>query len=206
MYTWDELQVAANHLATKENCQFDKVLCEGGGKKLVVLHGFHGNLEMGLAYMVQEADAHLRPDEINRFGASLCYLDNLETGECTELKECIQGFKRDLEAEQKHREHKEREEQAARAEAERQRFHGFTGGMSPMGKGKVVKILSKRYRFDEGVMTRAERVETMVKTGGYLSTWTNPRGHTEYRIHDQTGWFYTVTKTEYEYFQYLKSR
>lgn len=206
MYTWDELQAAADRLAAKENCQFDMVLCEGEGKKLVVLHGFHGNLEMGLAYMVQEADANLRPDEINRFGASLCYLDNLETGECTELEECIQEFKRDLEAEQKHRERKEREDQAARAEAERQRFHGFTDGMSPMGKGKVVKILSKRYRFDEGVMTRAERVETMVKMGGHLSTWTNPRGNTEYRIHARNGWFYTVTKTEYEYFQYLKSR
>lgn len=205
MYTWDELQAAADRLVAKENCQFDTVLCEGEGKKLVVLHGFHGNLKMGLAYMVQEADANLRPDEINRFGASLCYLDNLETGECTELKECIQGFKHDLEAEQKHREHKEREEQAARAEAERQRFHGFTDGMSPMGKGKVVKILSKRYRFDEGVMTRAERVETMVNMGGHLSTWTNPRGNTEYRIHARNGWFYTVTKTEYEYFQYLKS-
>ena len=195
MYTWDELQAAADRLAAKENCQFDTVLCEGEGKQLVVLHGFHGNLEMGLAYMVQD-----------RFGASLCYLDNLETGECTELEECIQEFKRDLEAEQKHREYKKREEQEARAEAERQRFHGFTDGMSPMGKGKVVKILSKRYRFDEGIMTRAERVETMVKVGGHLSTWTNPRGNTEYRIHARNGWFYTVTKTEYEYFQYLKSR
>ena len=206
MYTWDELQVAAKHLATKENCQFDKVLCEGGSKKLVVLHGFHGNLEMGLAYMVQEADAHLRSDEINRFGASLCYLDNLETGECTEIDDYIQDFKRNLKTEQERRKRKEDEEQAARAEAERQRFHGFTDGMSPMGKGKVVKILSKRYRFDEGVMTRAERVETLVKAGGHLSTWTNPRGNTEYRIHYRNGWFYTVTKTEYEYFQYLKSR
>lgn len=220
MYTWDELQAAADHLATKEDCQFDKVLYEEDGKQLVVLHGFHGNLEMGLAYMVQEADAHLRPDEISRFGASLCYLDNLETGECTELEECIQGFKRNLEAEQKHRERKESEEQAARAEAERQRFHGFTDNMTPIQKGRVVKALDRLLRYQGndlcggGVMTRAVWIEAMQASGKANVQPTMYKGKKEYRIYfpvttekgRKADCFIEITKTEYEYFQYLKSR
>ena len=203
MYTLEELKAAADRLRTTGNTYLGKTLYEGEGRKVVVLQGFHGSMDRGLAYLVKETVDGERPSPC----ASIYYLDGLQTGASADLEDYIHKV---LPAQVSHwvsqREARERKAREAAAEAERQRFHGFTDGMSPMGKGKVVKILSKRYRFDEGVMTRAERVETMVKTGGYLSTWTNPRGNTEYRIHYRNGWFYTVTKTEYEYFQYLKSR
>lgn len=203
MYTLEELKAAADHLRTTGNTYLGKTLYEGEGRKVIVLQGFHGSMDRGLAYLVQETVDGERPSPC----ASIYYLDGLQTGASADLEDYIT---KTLPAQVSHwigqREAREREAREAAQEAARQRFHGFTDGMSPMGKGKVVKILSKRYRFDEGVMTRAERVETMVKMGGHLSTWTNPRGNTEYRIHARNGWFYTVTKTEYEYFQYLKSR
>lgn len=203
MYTLEELKAAADHLRTTGNTYLGKTLYEGEGRKVVVLQGFHGSMDRGLAYLVQETVDGERPSPY----ASIYYLDGLQTGASADLEDYIHKV---LPAQVSHwigqREAREREAREDAQEAERQRFHGFTDGMSPMGKGKVVKILSKRYRFDEGVMTRAERVETMVKMGGHLSTGTNPRGNTEYRIYYQNEWFYTVTKTEYEYFQYLKSR
>ena len=211
MYTSEELQAAAARLKKREDCQLGKILYEGEGKKIVVLPYFHGN-KTGLAYLVQEADA--ADTAPHSFGARILPLDNLATGHSEALEDYkktdIPIFARSLREQRESREREVREAQEATqkaaAEAERTRFYGFTDGMSPMGKGKVVKILSKRYRFDEGIMTRAERVERMAAAGGHLSTWTNPRGNTEYRIHYRNGWFYTVTKTEYEYFQYLKSR
>ena len=202
MYTLEELKAAADRLRTTGNTYLGKTLYEGEGRKVVVLQGFRGSMDRGLAYLVKETVDGERPSPC----ASIYYLDGLQTGASADLEDYIHKV---LPAQVSHwvsqREAREREAREAAQEAERQRFHGFTDGMSPMGKGKVVKILSKRYRYDEGIMTRAERVERMVAVGGHLSTGTNSRGNTEYRIHYQNEWFYTVTKTEYEYFQYLKS-
>lgn len=202
MYTLEELKAAADRLRTTGNTYLGKTLYEGEGRKVVVLQGFRGSMDRGLAYLVKETVDGERPSPC----ASVYYLDGLQTGASADLEDYIHKV---LPAQVSHwvsqREAREREAREAAQEAERQRFHGFTDGMSPMGKGKVVKILSKRYRYDEGIMTRAERVERMVAVGGHLSTGTNSRGNTEYRIHYQNEWFYTVTKTEYEYFQYLKS-
>lgn len=198
MYTMEELKAAAARLASAGTPYLGKTLYEGEGHKIVVRPYFEGRLDRGLFYL-------LNVDE--RPYSDMYVLSNLETGASEALQHYIDKI---LPNEIAHwvgqREAREREAREASAEAERTRFHGFTDGMSPMGKGKVVKILRKRYRFDEGIMTRAERVEMMVAAGGHISTWTNPRGNTEYRIHYRNGWFYTVTKTEYEYFQYLKSR
>jgi hypothetical protein len=202
MYTLEELKAAADRLRTTGNTYLGKTLYEGEGRKVVVLQGFRGSMDRGLAYLVKETVDGERPSPC----ASIYYLDGLQTGASADLEDYIHKV---LPAQVSHwvsqREAREREAREAAQEAERQRFHGFTDGMSPMGKGKVVKILSKRYRYDEGIMTRAERVERMVAVGGHLSTGMNSRGNTEYRIHYQNEWFYTVTKTEYEYFQYLKS-
>ena len=67
------------------------------------------------------------------------------------------------------REREAREAREAATEAERIRFHGFTDGMTPMQKGRIVKTLDKlyRYRAEEGldiqggIMRRAVRVEQL---------------------------------------------
>lgn len=198
MYTMEELKAAAERLAAAGTPYLGKTLYVGEGHKIVVRPYFDGRLDRGLFYLLNVDDSPY---------SDMYILSNMETGASEDLQRYIDKI---LPNEIAHwvgqRETREREAQEAAAEAERVRFHGFTDSMTDMQKGRVVKTLDKRYRFDEGVMTRAERVEMMAATGGYLSTWTNPRGNTEYRIHDQKGWFYIVTKTEYEYFQYLKSR
>ena len=173
------------------------------GKGRSLFHAFHGDKEKGLAYLVQEADEN--ETDIRVFGARICYIDDLSTGYSQDLED----YKKfDIPSVVQHlknkRERDAREAREAATEAERIRFHGFTDGMAPMQRGRVVKCLSKRYHYDDsGIMTRAEHVEKMQKAGGHLSTWINPQGKTEYRIHGSGSGFYVVTKTEYEYFKFL---
>ena len=204
MYTVEELKAAADRLEMM-GCELGKTLYEGEGKKFVVLHAFHGDKEKGLAYLVQEADEN--ETDIRVFGARICYIDDLNTGYSQDLED----YKKfDIPSVVKHlkskRECEARKAREAAIEAERIRFHGFTDSMTPMQKGRVIKCLSKRYHYDDsGIMTRAEHVEKIQKAGGHLSTWINPQGKTEYRIHGSGNGFYVVTKTEYEYFKYLES-
>ena len=204
MYTMEELKAASDHLKMM-GCELGKTLYEGEGKKFVVLPAFHGDKEKGLAYLVQEADEH--ETNIRVLGARICYIDDLNTGYSQDLED----YKKfDIPSVVKHlkskREREAREAREAAIEAERIRFHGFTDGMTPMQKGRVIKCLSKRYHYDDsGIMTRAEHIEKIQKAGGHLSTWINPQGKTEYRIHGSGNGFYVVTKTEYEYFKYLES-
>lgn len=204
MYTVEELKAASDHLKMM-GCELGKTLYEGEGKKFVVLPAFHGDKEKGLAYLVQEADEH--ETNIRVLGARICYIDDLNTGYSQDLED----YKKfDIPSVMKHlkskREREAREAREAAIEAERIRFHGFTDSMTPMQKGRVIKCLSKRYHYDDsGIMTRAEHIEKIQKAGGHLSTWMNPQGKTEYRIHGSGNGFYVVTKTEYEYFKYLES-
>lgn len=204
MYTMEELKAASDHLKMM-GCELGKTLYEGEGKKFVVLPAFHGDKEEGLAYLVQEADEH--ETNIRVLGARICYIDDLNTGYSQDLED----YKKfDIPSVVKHlkskREREARKAREAAIEAERIRFHGFTDSMTPMQKGCVIKCLSKRYHYDDsGIMTRAEHVEKIQKAGGHLSTWINPQGKTEYRIHGSGNGFYVVTKTEYEYFKYLES-
>ena len=204
MYTVEELKAAADRLKMM-GCELGKTLYEGEGKKFVVLPAFHGEKEKGLAYLVQEAEAH--ETNIRVFGARICYIDDLNTGYSQDLED----YKKfDIPSVVQHlknkREREAREAIKAAQEAERIRFHGYTDGMTPMQKGRVIKCLSKRYHYDDsGIMTRAEHVEKMQKAGGHLSTWINTQGKTEYRMHGSGSGFYVVTKTEYEYFKFLEA-
>ena len=212
MYTMEELKAAADRLAQLEGCQLGSVLYEGEGKKIVVLPRFHGSKERGLAYLVQEVDADATTYDV--FGARILYIDDLNTGYSEALEEykaidvpiAAREWEQEREAIERAAAAKVIAEKEAAVEAERQRFHGFTDRMTPMQKGRVIKCLSKRYRYDDhGIMTRAEHVEKAQKAEGRLSTWINPQGKTEYRMHGSGNGFYIVTKTEYEYFKYLES-
>lgn len=218
MYTSEELQAAAARLKKREDCQLGKILYEGEGKKIVVLPYFHGN-KTGLAYLVQEADA--ADTAPHSFGARILPLDNLDTGHSEALEDYkktdIPIFARSLIEQRESREREVREAQEAAqkaaAEAERIRFHGFTDGMTPMQKGRVVKCLDKlfRYRAEEGlgiqggIMSRAVRVEQLYEAGCTARTCKDAQGKTEYWIDVTPNRGYTVTKTEYEYFKYLES-
>ena len=216
MYTLEELKAAADRLRTTGNTYLGKTLYEGEGRKVVVLQGFHGSMDRGLAYLVKETVDGERPSP----NASIYYLDGLQTGASADLEDYIHKV---LPAQVSHwvsqREAREREAREAAQEAERQRFHGFTDGMAPMQKGRIVKVLDRLLRYQGndlcggGVMTRAVWIEAMQASGKANVQPAMYKGKKEYRIYfpvttekgRKAGCFIEITQTEYEYFQYLKS-
>lgn len=208
MYTMEELKAASDHLKMM-GCELGKTLYVGEGKKFLVLHAFHGDKEKGLAYLVQEADEH--ETDIRVFGARICYIDDLNTGYSQDLED----YKKfDIPSVVQHlknkREREAREALKAAQEAERTRFHGFTDSMTPMQRGRVVKCLDTKMRYTPnnyvkgGVMTRAKWIEAMAEAGGRgeIATY---KGRTERRIYCRDHGFYVVTKTEYDYFNFMAS-
>lgn len=97
----------------------------------------------------------------------------------------------------------ERQEAMAQEEARKATvYNGFLVGMSPMARGRAEKTLSKKASYNGKVMTRAEFIEQCVEQGREFKVgeW---KGKSEYRVSADVG-FYTITKLEYEYAQYLK--
>ena len=88
--------------------------------------------------------------------------------------------------------------------------------MTPMQRGRVVKVLSVKFRYkanvlcDAGIMTRAEWIEKMQESGKARVGIDTYRGKKEYNVYfHEKGWkgelSIEITKTEYEYFQFLES-
>ena len=218
MYTMEELKAAADRLARLEGCQLGSVLYEGEGKKIVVLPRFHGSKERGLAYLVQEVDADATTYEV--FGARILYIDDLSTGYSEAMEECkavdvpivARGWEKEREALERAAAAKIIAEQKAAAEAERQRFHGFTDSMTPMQKGRIVKCLDKLFRYKAdgvltgGIMSRAMWIEKMQEAGCTSTIEKDANGKNTYWLNlpNQKG-CYDVTKTEFDYFNFLSS-
>lgn len=218
MYTMEELKAAADRLARMEGCKLGSVLYEGEGKKIVVLPRFHGNKERGLAYMVQELDADATT--YDTYGASLFYIDDLNTGDSKDLEDykavdvpiVARGWKEEREALERAAAAKSIAEKEAAAEAERTRFHGFTDGMTPMQKGRIVKCLDKMFRYKAdgvltgGIMSRATWIEKLQEAGCTSNIEKDDKGKNTYWLYlpNQKG-CYDVTKIEYDYFKYLST-
>lgn len=205
MYTQEELQKAAERLAATGTPYLGRTLYEGEGHKVVVRPYFHGAVDTGLFYLINEDE---RPYS-DKF-----LISNMETGESDDLKYYIEKvLPCQIERWEGARKEKEREEQAARERAEYERFHGFTDNMTPMLRGRVVKCLDKLCRYKEeegldiqgGIMSRAARVEQLYKVGCTVKTHKDAQGKTEYWVDVAPHRGYIVTKTEYEYFKYLES-
>lgn len=196
-----------------------KTLTIIGDKKFVVLPVLHQSRNLGPCYMVKEFPVETE-DYRNCFGAGLYPVDD-EAGNSQALEEYIA---RDIPIMQKNHEHneayhKEEErkrqeaERKAREEVERQRFHGFTDGMSPMQKGKIVKCLDRLYRYSTndvnqgGIMSRAAWLEKMKKAGCTSTIEKDNKGKNTYWIYlpSRKG-CYDVTKTEFDYFEFLSNR
>lgn len=217
MYTQEELQKAAERLAATGTPYLGRTLYEGEGHKIVVLPFLRGHKERGLAYLVQDVNPTKPAWSWKQKSASIYYLSNMETGESEALKAYIDKI---LPCEITHwegaRKEEEREEQEARKRAEYERFHGFTDNMTAMQRGRVVKVMSVKFRYkanalcDAGIMTRAEWIEKMQATGKARVDIATYRGKKEYNIYfHEKGWkgelSIEITKTEYEYFQFLES-
>lgn len=208
MYTQKEMQKAAERLAAAGTPYLGKTLYEGEGHKVVVRPYFHGAVDKGLFYLLNVDESPYSDTFI---------ISNMETGESEDLKAYIDKI---LPCEISHwegaRKEAEREEQEARERAEYERFHGFTDNMAPMKKGRVVKVLSVKFRYkanalcDAGIMTRAEWIEKMQESGKAYVGIVIFRGKKEYNVYfHEKVWkgelSIEITKTEYEYFQFLES-
>jgi hypothetical protein len=208
MYTQEELQKAAERLAAAGTPYLGKTLYEGEGHKIIVRPYFHGTVDKGLFYLLNEDE---RPYS-DKF-----IISNMETGESEDLKGYIEKvLPCEIERWEGARKEAEIEEQAARERAEYECFHGFTDGMSHMQKGRVVKVLSVKFRYkanalcDAGIMTRAEWIEKMQESGKARVGIDTYSGKKEYNVYfHEKGWkgelSIEITKTEYEYFQFLES-
>lgn len=154
MYNIDELKKEAERLQKQGTPYLGRVLYEDDEKKIVVRPYFGGNITNGLYYLVNDGTEY----------SNIYYLSNIETGESEDLKEYIEKLlPMEIERWESAREEEEKQKEEAAKRAEYERFHGFTDSMTPMKKGRTVKVLEKRFRYCEGVMTRAEWIEVMRK-------------------------------------------
>lgn len=86
-------------------------------------------------------------------------------------------------------------------------YHGFLDGKSKMIVGRTIKFLSKKMRSGAKIITRKQWVENTVQKDG---TYAKAVGKKEYGIFGTNpkvkGAYLPVTKTEYEYFNYLRDQ
>lgn len=96
-----------------------------------------------------------------------------------------------------------------KADNEMSVYHGFMKDATPFQKGKVRKTLSfeEYYPKMKKYVTRAQFVEDIVAEGGRIEAKKGAK-RTEYRIYnnDESNSYYNVTKTEYDYAMYLRSK
>jgi hypothetical protein len=117
----------------------------------------------------------------------------------------------------------ERQEQEKREAKEREynNTYGYADNMSPMAKGKVLKILNKTENYYDngkyiGTIVRKDFIKNILESGGNvehktnISNWNKKSEVTikanEYRLVLQDNSFYIITKTEYDYSIFLKDK
>jgi len=107
-------------------------------------------------------------------------------------------------------------EKETKAKAELENLYGFDSGLTPMQRGKLLKVLLKEYRYDGIVMTRKDFLYKNINNGCtvkqvdnvisyYGSRWDKKESKpkTEYRLMVENNFSYTITKTEFEFANYL---
>lgn len=201
--TFEEMKALEARLHTIPNSQLGRCLYSGTIWNVII----YSKLQLwgGVpCYVIYKTRPDFLDVYVGRFAIS-----NYETGESARLNSFIQKELTSLIAqEQREKEKQEAEEAAAHKERERQRYHGFTDGMTPMQKGRIVKCLDRKNRYEAdgyvkgGIMTRAKWIEAMAEAGARAEIGTY-RGRTQRRIYCRDNGFYVVTKIEYDYFQYM---
>lgn len=106
------------------------------------------------------------------------------------------------------------QEEKARIQEEKENLYGFVDKKSPMQKQKIVNILMKTYRYDDKIISRKDHCIKLLKEGYYSKIKTYSNEYNKRAKNDTTtinglyapegGSFYEVTKTEYDFFNYLK--
>ena len=174
--------------------RFWEVVGEYGGQEVIILDVVSTDDYKHVYYVVATRDRYTLRREV--------IIDDLETGASRELDDFIVELpKRKAElAAKEEKAHREAEEKARH-----ESFYGFTDGMNAMAKGRVIKVLDKRYRYDGVVMSRAEHVKSSIESGCTVSVKEKDDGSKMYCLDTLRGSFYVITKTEYDFARYLLS-
>ena len=98
----------------------------------------------------------------------------------------------------------EAKEKADAEAAEAAKYHGFLDDKTKLSAGNAKKVLSVREDRDGVYKTRKEHTEQAAKDPNTRVEKVKYKGKTEYRLFTGRSTFYTVTKTEYDYFNYLR--
>lgn len=170
----------------------------------------------GKYYLVEEkniitgeirSDILYTPDQITE------YVNNQDSI-IEKVKKAIEAHKRTIEAE------RIEQEKQQTIEAEHNNVYGYVDHMSPIAKGKILKILNKKEHYYNngqsiGYLSRKNFIKNILEVGGTIEHKKNINYYTknyelktkenEYRLYpvnDKS--FYSITKTEYNYAEYLK--
>ena len=170
MYTQEELQKAAERLAAADTSYLGKTLYEGEGHKVVVRPYFHGAVDTGLFYLINEDE---RPYS-DKF-----LISNMETGESDDLKYYIEKvLPCQIERWEGARKEKEREEQEARERAEYERFKGFTDSMTTcsvdeMRRRSTQSPMTQRRSHSSGANGKKHFLnnDAVIRTKALFSRW-----------------------------------
>jgi len=121
-------------------------------------------------------------------------------------------FKKGIERrKQQELEDKINEERELQLKLKEENLYDFDKNMTPMQRGKLLKILMKKYRYsdDYGIMTRKDYVFKRLQNGftlNYKEYGNSRTGNKQwYHIleHPKGEYFNEITKTEYDFAQYL---
>ena len=151
------------------------------------------------------SDILLTPEQIQE------YLDNQE--------EIIEKNKKAMEYHIKTEEQTELEKQKELQEqAEYENVYGYLNNKTPIQKGRILKILNVKISYAKdgeflGYLTRKDFLYRMINEGCFIAhkkdiNYYGKDGElrvkpNEYRLVDSDGSFYEITKTEYDYANYL---
>lgn len=94
-------------------------------------------------------------------------------------------------------------EKVAADKAEREAYHGFLDNKTNLAAGNAKKALSVRERRDGQALTRKDYTEQAANDQAYNMEKAAYKGKTQYRLF-RGKTFTIVTKTEYDYFNYLR--
>lgn len=125
--------------------------------------------------------------------------------------------------EEKRAEEKRQQEEQERIKAEKLAkeldLYGFTDGKTQIQQAKILDILTKRINYDGIIKTRKQFIFDKVSEGAtvekkdgvisyYGSKWNvkQSKPKTEYRLYNNDGSFWTITKTEFEFALFLMNK
>ena len=116
-------------------------------------------------------------------------------------------WQEELETAAREKEEAEKEAQEANFKKEAseigEKYYDYAKNLSPMQRARVGKILGTRLRYDDKIQTRAQNIEELFSDGRLAFTY-NDFGKIKYAIESsRTGSYYSVTKTEFDYWNYL---